>query len=136
MIVRFLKDELVSVAVKKLNNAFSLKCLLSRKKKRSLITHCETNFCPHLIHKDLFPAPFQTLTLLSTCTSLFSKTHSACSNHESQEISQRCYRDGDSLQDRKSWQILYKPVDFIITFHHASSSQVSVLPLSTHGKGF
>ena len=35
MIVRFLKDELVSVAVKKLNNAFSLKRLLSTKNIRS-----------------------------------------------------------------------------------------------------
>ena len=38
MIVRFLKDELVSVAVKKLNNAFSLKCLLSPTKKK-IINH-------------------------------------------------------------------------------------------------
>ena len=38
MSVRFLKDELVSVAVKKLNNAFSLKRLLSTKKYK--IVYC------------------------------------------------------------------------------------------------
>ena len=64
MIVRFLKDEIVSVAVKKLNNAFSLKRLLSPKKKRSLIINCEANFCPHLIHKDLFPTHFSNPDLI------------------------------------------------------------------------
>ena len=56
MSVRFLKDELVSVAVKKLKSAFLLKRRLRTKTNiRSLIAQCKTNFCPHLNHKDLFP---------------------------------------------------------------------------------
>ena len=68
MIGRFLKDELVSVAVKKLNYAFSLKSLLSTKKDKVMwakvgFTYVKPTFALIKTIKIYFIHLFKTLTL-------------------------------------------------------------------------